>query len=80
MASKRGADFGLVSVDRSAIEMAVTHRGRATNRLGNLGRGDVVGAEGAQADGWHGGACMQLSLWDGCGGDDFCLAHAVILL
>jgi hypothetical protein len=20
---------------------------------------------------------MQLSLWDGCGGDDFCLAHAV---
>jgi hypothetical protein len=58
---KRCADFGLIAVDRSAIEMPVANRGRAANSLGNLRRRHVIGPECAQPDGRHRGAGIQHS-------------------
>jgi hypothetical protein len=46
--------------------VAVADRGSTFDGFGNLGGGDVIGPKGAQADGRHGGAGVQLSLRNRC--------------
>ncbi len=62
---KRIADLGLVAVNRSAIEVPVAGCGGALHHLGDLGRGDVIGSKGAQADGRHDCPSVESTLRDG---------------
>ena len=57
--------------------MAVAHRGRALTASAISSARDVVGAEGAQADGRHQGAGVKSSLGDQSGVDCWLAGNGV---
>jgi len=77
---QRDAHLGLVSVDRRAIEVAITNRSSHHDRLRDLLRCALIGTEGAQPYGRHFRAGVKRLLRHGRGIDTFqpavhCSAH-----
>ena len=70
---KREANAIFVAVDGGAIEVPVADGGGALDGRGDFVRRDVVGAEGAEADGGHAGAGVESSLGDERGIDRSCI-------
>ena len=56
------ADDVFVTVDGGAIEMTIAGFDGAGDGGGDLGRGNLVGPEGAEADGGHAGAGVECAL------------------
>ncbi len=66
---ERSAYFFFVAVNGGAIEVTVTGEGRAFDGFSDLRGGDMIGAEGAEANGRHGCARVEFALGDGGGID-----------
>ena len=62
--SQRAADLSFIAVNGGAVEVPVTNARGGLYGLGNLGRGNMIGAEGAKADSRHPRACVISSMRD----------------